>query len=335
MYLTQLRNNQFTMASPGFNQEETFKVIKQFSHLYDQTILSCHPPVLKMLIEQGKKHHIGWENLNIKFLGAGEGFSENFRDYLLSLVGQTNFYNALINIYGSADAGLMGFETPLTIAIRRLTAQDNQLNQTLFNSERNPYLYQFDPRFKFLEAIDDELAITANATMPLIRYNIKDHGFVLPHNNLIDDLPQVIKNEILSIPEVANSHWKLPFVYVFGRKGSLISLWAVNIYPENIKAAVEHTSLQPFITGRFIVSSSTNKHQEKKLKIAIELKPNINSSNELKEKVKRTIINSLKETNSEYSRAEQNLKAKLHPHVTLHQYLDPNLFPEGKIKKMS
>lgn len=327
IYLLKLKGLQFTLASPGYNQEETFKIVRNFSKYYDQTIIACHPPVLKMMIENGLNQGIEWKKLNIKFFGAAEGFSENWRDYLLSQVGQSDPLTSFINIYGSADAGLMGFESPLSILVHRLTSKDHEYNKKLFNNDRTPYLYQFDPRFKYLETNDQgEIMITCNASAPLLKYNIHDQGGIL-------DFSVVNKNKDIS--QVYKKDWVLPFVYVYGRDKFMTSLYGVNIYPENIKSVLDHKSLQPYLTGRFVTDKKTDKFEDMRLILFVELKEGVNGSKRLSNFIKNIFIQVLKELNSEYSQVESKFRQKIHPEVVLLKYHDEIYFPEGKVKKMS
>jgi len=338
LYLTRLHKVPFTLASPGYNQEETFKVIKAFSKYYDQTIIACHPPILKIMIENGKGEGIKWSELNMKFLGAGEGFSENWRDYLLSLVGQKDILRTIINIYGSADAGLMGFETPLSIALHRETSTNHELNERLFNSDRTPFLYQFDPTVKYLEgSISGEIAITMNATSPLIRYNIYDQGGTLSNFDLLGKVEKS-SNHILKRlmkDKIKINDWRLPFVFIFGREQFMTSLYGVNIYPENIKAVLEHKLLQPFLTGRFVASKEIDGKEDQYLLLRTELRPKVVKKKELENMIKKLFVEVLRKLNSEYNQVEQKYKEKMHPKLVLCKFQDSEYFPEGKIKKMA
>lgn len=337
VYLMRLRGIPFTLASPGYNQEETFKVVKGFSHFYDQTIIACHPPILKMMIEDGIEEGIQWKKLNIKFLGAAEGFSESWRDSLLSLVGQDDYYRTMINIYGSADAGLMGFETPLSIALHRETARNHKLNKVLFDSDRNPFLYQFDPLKKYIESINSEITLTMDSTMPLLRYNIHDNGSVIENNILIDTVRQKASqfSKVLRKYKISLKEWSFPFVYIFGRDQFMTTLYGVNIYPENVKAVLEHKELQPFFTGRFIIKKSVNERKNPYIILHIELRRNIIKSRGIEDRARKLFVQILKQLNSEYNQVEDKIKKIMHPKITLHRYNDPVYFPIVKIRKMS
>ena len=338
LYLARLHKVPFTLASPGYNQEENFKVIKSFSKYYDQTIIACHPPILKIMIENGKGEGIKWPDLNVRFLGAGEGFSENWRDYLLSLVGQTDFLRTIINIYGSAEAGLMGFETPLSIALHREASTNHELNKALFNSDRTPFLYQFDPLIKYLEgSIRGEIVITMNATSPLIRYNIHDHGGTIGNFDLLETVEKSSKNFLKRLKKVKINidDFRFPFVFILGREQFMTSLYGVNIYPENIKAVLEHKLLQPHLTGRFITSKEIDERKDQYLLLRAELKPKVVKKREVENLTQKLFVEILRKLNSEYNQVEQKYKGKMHPKEVLCKFQDSKYFPEGKIQKMA
>ena len=272
----------------------------------------------------------------MKFLGAAEGFSENWRDYVLGLAHANDTLRSFINIYGSADAGLMGFETPLSILIHREAQQDHALNKQLFASERIPYLYQYDPRIRYMESVDGQITITSNATMPLVRYNIHDHGYTLANKHLLQIINQTSANfnARLAKHHIDTNDWSLPFVYIFGRDQFMVTLFGVNIYPENIKAVLESAELQKYLTGRF----STEKHIDffffHYLLLRLELRPQKRQSTKLITLTQNLFIKTLKQCNSEYNQVEEKFGQKMHPRIKLHRFHHPDFFPDGKIKKM-
>ncbi len=338
LYLLRLRRIPFTLASPGYNQEETFKVVKDFSKYYDQTIIACHPPILKIMIENGKEEGIKWSKLKVKFLGAGEGFSENWRDYLISLVGQTDVLRTIVNIYGSADAGLIGFETPLSVSLHREISENHGLNELLFNTVRTPFLYQFDPTIKYLEGSNEgEIVISMDAVEPLIRYNIHDKGGILSFSSFVNEVNNISKDFLTKLrkDKVDVKDWPFPFVYIFGRDQFMTSLYGVNIYPENIKAALEHKSLQPYLTGRFTTEKAQDDNKNPYLLLRVELKKQTCENREIRYIVKNILVLTLRKLNSEYNQVEQKYKEKMHPRIFLCAFQDPTHFPEGKIKKMA
>ncbi|NMB56339.1 phenylacetate--CoA ligase family protein [Candidatus Beckwithbacteria bacterium] len=315
----------FTCVNPGLSEEETVKVIKNISPFFEQTVMIGYPPSLKMIIENNSS--IDWKKLNIHFLGTGEGFSENWRDYILDLVGQKDKLTTFINLFGSADAGLIGFETPLTILLRRIVTQDNTLNLKVFKESRIPYLYQYDPRLKYLESINSEIVITSDLGQPLIRYNIEDCGEVKTYSQMLSNFNNHdLKDQL---------NWKLPFVYLFGRKAMVATIFGLNIYPENIKTVLEHKEMQAFFTGRFKMTTEYTQSHNQYLLLSVEMKNGIKASKELEKQIFNHTVQTLRQINSEYNKLFLSVGEKAYPVIKMYYYGYPKYFPLDKIKKHS
>ena len=167
------------------------------------------------MIDLGKVEGVDWKQLNIKFIWGGEVISEQFRDYLLKAVGKTHEVERLtdtMNTYGSADAGMLGFETPTSIYLRRKAAKNKDLRQDLFKKTNlNPTLVQYDPRFKFFEAVNNQLLFTSSSGIPLIRYDIGDHGSLISYeafSSLMEKHDIHIDKDFRKM-KITNLVWKL------------------------------------------------------------------------------------------------------------------------------
>src|SRR4029453_19520872 len=75
------------------------------------------------------------------------------------------------------DAGVLGNETPLSVAIRRFLSEKPMAAKSLFGEERLPTLCQYDPTSRYFEVVDGgTLAFSGDNGAPLIRYHIADQG---------------------------------------------------------------------------------------------------------------------------------------------------------------
>src|SRR5437764_3602606 len=105
---------------------------------------------------------------------AGEVFSEEWRSLVGERVGSDNpCYNSA-SLYGTADAGVLANETPLSICIRRFLSAHPQAASKLFGESRLPTLAQYDPLSRFFEVQDRTLLFSGDNGVPLVRYNILD-----------------------------------------------------------------------------------------------------------------------------------------------------------------
>ncbi|MFA6587850.1 MAG: hypothetical protein WCT08_02140 [Patescibacteria group bacterium] len=81
-------------------------------------LISGYPPFLRNMITEGERQGITWSQYHIDVITGGEGFVEEWRDYLKTKLGKKCI---IASSYGSTDKGLAeGFETPLSIILRNL-----------------------------------------------------------------------------------------------------------------------------------------------------------------------------------------------------------------------
>jgi phenylacetate-CoA ligase len=314
-----------TLMSPGYVTDALLQTIKNISSEFEEVIISGHVPFLKEIIEQGVSYGIDWKKMKVKLLGTGQGITENWRSYLLKKIGSEEA-NSIINLYGSADAALMGFETAFSIEIRKKLTADMTKNKKIFNNDRLPSLYNYDPRFTYFEGINRELSITKNSGCPLIRYNIHDEGGVLPFSEVTKFFGKDLRGD---------NKWQLPFVYLFGRDKFLVKIFGANVYSEHVQHALSHEMLQPMLTGRYVLEMDYDKDNNPEMVCRIELNPQIEESPELIKEVQRIFVSEVRKLNSEYNYVLENVGDKVKPRIILHSHGHEKYFPKGKVKKTS
>ncbi|MBI3486348.1 phenylacetate--CoA ligase family protein [Candidatus Daviesbacteria bacterium] len=317
--LVSWKGYKLTLMTPGYVLKAIVDILQEeFINDFDQIILTGHTPFLKEIVEEIVKQKINLTKIDFRLLGTGQAISENWRDYLINLLKGDE--TSVINLYGSADAALMGFETPLSIKIRKFIFANQNINKKLFQKNRFPSIYNFDPRLTFFEAIDGELCITKNSGCPLIKYNIHDEGGVL-------------KNQELSSLLSEDVEFQLPFVYLFGREKFMVKFFGANLYSEHIQFALNHQKLQPFITGRYLAEVGTDESHNDKLIFKIELASGVNQEENLVKLIQETFMNEVKKINSEYDYVLNQMGVKAIPEINLFEHGHPDYFPLDKIKK--
>ena len=205
-------------------------------------ILNGYPPFLKYLFDEGERRGFDWPKYTIHGLVGGEGMSEGLRDYLL------RYAKTVYSGYGASDLEIgMAGENPLTVMIRKLCFKDLALRTALFGDEhRLPMLFQYNPLDHLIEIIDHQVVVTISkpwTLSPRIRYNIKDEGGILTFDEMRARLAlHGIKLEELE-RQCAYPRWYLPFLFVYGRKDSTVSVMGANIYPEDVESIIYSTPL--------------------------------------------------------------------------------------------
>ncbi len=328
-----------TIITPGISMNEIVRSVAELGDSFGQIILSGYPPFIRDILDEGEKQGVKWKKYRIRFYFASESLSEEFRTYLYDKAGikEDDYYTGSLNLYGTADAAIAGHEMPLGTLLRTAFSQDNQRCLDFFGKPYVPSINQYYPFFKYFETIDGELVFSsANNAVPLLRYNIHDRGGILQYGEMLEllksfgyslsDIEKKIKPSLL---------WHLPYVYLFGRSDFTVTLYGLNVYPENIKAAVEDSRLIELCTGKFVMETANKKHnQSQYLLIHIELKNGIDpKTHGLKHQFKEVILQTLRQKNSEYNHLFRTIGRKAIPEIDLRKYADNTYFSPATKQK--
>ena len=340
-----------TVISPGTNKAEILRVVEELSPNFEQTVLLGYPPFLKDVVDTGIARGIEWQQYKIKFVMAGEVFSEEWRSLVGERVASQNLCYDFASLYGTADAGVLGNETPLSICIRQFLAKNPNAARVLFGESRLPTLLQYDPMNRFFEVIVEgvesreqgterkgiqrgTLLFSGDNGIPLVRYNILDNGGIITYDAMLEFLSEWGFNpqEALStktLNQTLNQRGirNLPFVFVFGRSNFTISYFGANIYPENIKVGLEQPLIRDWVTGKFVMQIQEDADKNGFLFIAVELAPEVEASIEKKQAVADSILTQLKRLNSEF--ANYVPPEYQTPQIQLLPMGEPEYFPQG------
>ena len=316
-----------TVITPGNNRDEIFRVVQELGPLYEQVVLCGYPPFLKDVIDSGRARGIDWKPYGIKLVMAGEVFSEEWRTLVGERVGMQDIYADSASLYGTADAGVLGNETPLSICIRRFLAQNSEASRALFGESRLPTLVQYDPNCRFFEVQDGQLLFTGDNGIPLVRYNILDTGGIVSYNEMLDFLAAVGFDPLKVLGPNRRGIRPLPFVYVFGRSNFTVSYFGANIYPENIAVGLEQAHIREWVTGKFVLEAREDSDRNRSLSITIELAPGEAADNDRRQAAAESILNHLLRLNTEF--ANYTPPEYRVPQVVLLPTGHPDYFPVG------
>jgi len=324
------KGHPLAIAPTGTSKEIFLKTFLKTADLFDQIILMGYPPFLRDIIDEGKDFGIDWSKYQIKILTATEGFTEKFRDYLVKKTGINNKYLDIINIYGSVELGTMAHETPLSVLIRNLAVTNKKLFATLFpNTNLQPTLAQYHPYLTFFEEVEGQVYASGFGSLfPLIRYQFHDKGGVITFQDMISKLND-LKIDIYEIcrqEKIDHTILKLPFVYVYERSDFVVILRGANIYPENIKIALQNEDLEKLVTGKFTMIKKENVNLDEYLEINVELKKEVKKRGINKKLIEKIILNTLNEINSEFHYLYTTEGKKVAPRIALFNYEDPKYF---------
>ncbi|KAJ3082235.1 hypothetical protein HK102_001843 [Quaeritorhiza haematococci] len=326
-----LKGYKIALVTPGNDVKEILRIIPKVSPMYKQTVIMGYPPFLKTVVDAGRASGVKWEDYNIGMVFAGEVFSEDWRCLVAERASIHNPLTRMVSMYGTADAGVLACETPLSTRIRSWISKRPDLVKKLFGRERLPSLMQYDPCHRFVELRRDNGTIVfstmppvdgpgpaaggdkegaeneemkgAIPKTPLIRYSIGDAGgnasyqlilnFVKEHTDGFDPVAETLASGARAVR-------KLPFVWVFGRAFWTVSLYGANVFVENIMVGLEQPDINQHVTGKFVLSVAEDENGDPVLSIIAELTPKQEPSSNLESQVAESIRKLLVLNNSEY-----------------------------------
>lgn len=325
-----------TVITPGSDVEEILRVVTALGPQFDQVVLLGYPPFLKGVVDTGRARGVPWPDCHVKLVLAGEVFSEEWRTLVGERLGGGDPCFGSASLYGTADAGVLATETPLSICIRRYLAAHPAIARELFGEPRLPTLAQYDPHSRLFETHDGTLLFTGDNGIPLIRYHIADTGGITSFDAMLAFLADHGFNPASFDPtsfdptaELGRSRRirELPFVHVFGRSQFTVSHFGANIYPENITVGLEQSPVAAWVTGKFVMESKEDADRDRYLAVAVELAPGVTGTEEMRRTIAQSIAGQLRRLSSEfahYTPPEHQL-----PQVSLHPAGDPEYFPPG------
>ncbi|MDQ3600360.1 MAG: phenylacetate--CoA ligase family protein, partial [Actinomycetota bacterium] len=316
-----------TVVAPGNNKAEILRVIPELAAHVDQTVLLGYPPFLKDVIDTGTAAGVDWPRYAVKLVLAGEVFSEEWRDLVGRRAGMSDACYDSASLYGTADAGVLGNETPLSVCIRRFLAARPHIAEELFGESRLPSLVQYDPGSRFFETHHGTLLFSGDNGVPLIRYHIADEGGLVCYDEMLAFCARRGFDPVAELGADARGIHPLPFVYVFGRSLFTVSYFGANVYPENVAVGLERPEVSGWVTGRFVLEVVDDPDGNRRLQVTVELAPGEVGEPGRGRAVAESIRDELLRLNSEFAHyvpTEYQL-----PRVVLLPAGDPENFPVG------
>lgn len=316
------------LVTPGNQKAEIFRVVRALGPLFEQTVLLGYPPFLKDVIDAGLVEGVPWHSYSLKLVLAGEVFSEEWRSLVSERAGMRNPVTDFASLYGTADGGVLGNETPLSIVIRRFLAERSDVAQALFGEARLPTLVQYDPWERYFEEHERTLVFSGDGGVPHLRYHISDSGGIYAYQTLVERLREFgFDAEQEARTAGATRLHRLPFVYVFGRSHFAVSYYGANVFPDTVSIGLEQAETRAFVTGKFVLEVKEDEQRNRQLTIAVELAPGVAAEPERADRVAGAILAVLLRLNSEF--ANYVPVERRRPLVTLWPAGDPEYFPVG------
>jgi len=306
--LTQKYN--LTLANCGADIESIVYTVVKLSKHYDQTVILSYTTFCRTILDRLEEAGVKFKKGKFKLFVGGEGHSAEWRSYINELLtGDPEDLTAIVDTYGTSEAGVIGLSSALTNLVRDLAFKNEKLCEDLFGkTDCVPNLFQYNTSQSFIEELNGEILFTSKSTTPLVRYNLHDRGGVIKFRQMEEilkkhgyDYKKLLKKKGLTEEIV----WQQPFVYCFGRRDDTVIVGGANVYPEQIAPALFNDKVKDIHSFKLAVEFDREQHQL--FYILLEMKAGISHNKKRVEKIKKQyhdlILHQLKEVNFDYADA--------------------------------
>ncbi len=309
-----------SVVTPGYNKSEIVEIINNLGKDYKKVVLAAYPPLVKEVVDLAKLKKVDIGNDKMRFIFGAESITEELRDYLSKAVEAKDPLRFSVNTIGTADAMVLGHETPTSIAIRKFIINEKQLVNEIFGNGRYPTLAQYYPWQKHYSIENDELLITSFSNiLPLVRYNIHDNAIIYSHvaiNKMLSDFGKTVSD----FPPSLAKGWQLPYIGMYGKSDNTVKFYGAFVYPENIKYVLDYEENPKHYSGKFLIRVEADADLNQVLYIDIELAEGVKSSESLKESLTQELVHMISEKNTEYKCVLDDIEEKAIPNVNFIQY---------------
>ncbi len=294
------RTNKITIVTPGMNVHNATTAIRELYRFYDQIIIIGYPPLVTDLIEEMTEKELPFANLNLKFILTGDRFSEHWRSALKAKVNSPQSRIDIIGMYACSDTGIIGVETPLSIKILQKIQSRPALIKKYFHSQSTPSLVEYNPLSKHIEVIKDEIVITADQPIPLIRYNIHDRGGILTQHQI---------RELCRELGIRISKDQLPdnLLFVHGRTDSIL-INSANVYTEDIRHCIQNSRYASLFSQNFQYGVVNTSGMKNRLQVILYFKPHQRLKKTDQEKFEQEFFAMLKGINADYRVTQEHTR---------------------------
>jgi len=241
----------FAVFSPGSRHDEIISILHAAADTVDQFLLVCCPSAIGHLLLRAEQTGKPLPLEKIRYLVIGEPFPEILRRDLEKKSQCAGGLPAMLSIYGSADTGVLGFESKLSIYLRRLCETEPAMSAALGLPGNPPHFFHVADPTAHLEAVDGELWVTKWQGIPLVRYNLHDQVRILQWDEITRALENVTDEKtraLMTLPLAAPS---TQFLAIAGRADSCLILCGTNLTETMLDHAMHSPDLQGELTGAY------------------------------------------------------------------------------------
>ena len=204
------KKSKTTVITPGCRPDDIVAMVSKLYSHYDQVILLSYPTVVNEILDLAGRQQLPFFNWNLKVAYTGSGASDLWR---LELIDKYKIKGeSIISFYGCTETGFIGSESRAVNNLINLCLQDKSLTKKIFGSDSLPTIVDNFAPNKYFEIQEDELLLTVDQPIPLVRYNLHDEAAFIS----VKEIEKILKKEKVKVDLSVskNDQW----LVVYGRR---------------------------------------------------------------------------------------------------------------------
>lgn len=244
----------FSVFSPGSMHDEMLDMIRNAAPFVDQFLLVLCPSAIAHLHLKAQGRGMALPHDRLRYLVLGEPFPEALRISLQRAAGAPPHDPVILSVYGSADTGFLGAESPATAMIRRALTDSAPLARELGFPGAIPHFFHAAASDVYLETVNSELCVTRWQGIPLVRYNLHDAATFYSWEALRSAVSRACRQDSAAAlyADVLDGLPALPdLIAISGRTDGCLILCGTNISETMLDEAVRAEALAPWLTGLY------------------------------------------------------------------------------------
>jgi phenylacetate-CoA ligase len=290
--------------TPGSNPEEIVTIIARLSCFFQQIIILITPSFIPLLYHKAETLNLALDLSKLKYLVTSEYFPESLRLTLKKKAQLSIEEVFMVSMYGSADTGGLGVESPASIAMRQLLEEYPDLREYLGIKLPLPIFFHNIRFDSYLEQIEQKFCITQWQGIPLLRYHIFDQVTFYSWKSLKKAiLASKLINQEHSLRRFINasSDFLPNIIAVSGRFDKTLILGGTNFSESMLDSAIKSEKLSHLLTGLYRAKILYD-HDQFQLSLDLELSTKVMQTEEVKDMIYREIIQQLGKVQPEFAK---------------------------------
>lgn len=294
----------FAIFSPGSHHDEILTMIESAGRFVEQMIVFVCPSAIGHLRLRAEQQGQALPLSKLRFVVIGEPFPETVRLELQEASGVPPTEPVMLSIFGSADTGVLGFESPGSAMIRGMCQRDETLAAELGFDGVLPHLFhQADPA-AFLETVDGELCVTKWQGVPLVRYNLHDAARLMSWRSIVELACARLGPEGEALRASAET---MPDVLaITGRADSCLMLTGTNLTEAMLDSAVRADELSEWLSGNYRARSRLDDGRQR-LEFTLECRGEALPDGETTDAIYSQLVKTLGRAQPEFNDDWQNI----------------------------